>query len=771
MANISAIKLPNGTTYTLKDNGALQLTGGQVTGPVSFGDSVSIDEATLGDLVVNGSASFTNNLQANTINGVVVGNSPKFTDTITTASTTGSGNAVTAITASSGVLTVTKGTTFLTSHQDISGKADKSATVSTVAYDSTNKKITKTINGTTSDVVTVATLKTALGYTASDVGALPSNTTYVSKITTTAGTHSAISSKSGAVSFNVPTKTSHLTNDSGFLTSHQTIYESKINWGNTGISGNVTPMGASLSSEHSANRIAYLNPAAIQIEYTTNGGSSWTDSGYSDTEKTWLCTGSQSIAVGQSKSGYSQSTALTTNHWTRITLTGQNGTNTYVYTAPRKLLVNMSTAVGVECLVEYKTGASGASWQTFGTYTVSGWSGWNDIPLVLSTFGGGTTQTTNYWYLRFTFKVTSTRTDSYKGMSFVLGLRLFGSNDWASASSANGKGPFSSTGHLYSYDVGANATFPAKVTATGGFSGNVTGTATGNLTSVQYDSTNAKLTYTKNGSNTDIVTVATLKSALGSMPASDVYSWAKASSKPTYTASEVGAAASTHAHGNITSGGDITATAPTIANGDQIIINDNSASKITNGPTFDGSTTTKALTPKGTWETFLKSYTETDPTVPSWAKASSKPSYTASEVGAVPTSRTVNGKALSSNIILSASDVSALYEGTLSMSGLTAYSSRCVVSAGGYFKIGTMVFIQLRATNSGSLGSNNTWRYIDGFPIPTANSAAISAYASQNYGNISAIINNVGRLVIATGGSALAANTDMYFAGWYMASS
>ena len=64
--------------------------------------------------------------------------------------------------------------TVLTSHQDISGKADKSATVSTVAWDSTNKKITKTINGTTSDVVTAATIlgnltksqvTTALGYT------------------------------------------------------------------------------------------------------------------------------------------------------------------------------------------------------------------------------------------------------------------------------------------------------------------------------------------------------------------------------------------------------------------------------------------------------------------------------------------------------------------------------------------------------------------------------------------------------------------------------
>lgn len=37
---------------------------------------------------------------------------------------------------------------------------------------------------------------------------------------------------------------------------------------------------------------------------------------------------------------------------------------------------------------------------------------------------------------------------------------------------------------------------------------------------------------------------------------------------------------------------------------------------------------------------FLTSYTETDPTVPSWAKASSKPTYTYSEVGAAASSHT-----------------------------------------------------------------------------------------------------------------------------------
>lgn len=49
-----------------------------------------------------------------------------------------------------------KASDFLTQHQDISGKADKSATVSTVTWDDSNTKLTKTINGTTTDVVTFA---------------------------------------------------------------------------------------------------------------------------------------------------------------------------------------------------------------------------------------------------------------------------------------------------------------------------------------------------------------------------------------------------------------------------------------------------------------------------------------------------------------------------------------------------------------------------------------------------------------------------------------
>lgn len=43
----------------------------------------------------------------------------------------------------------------------------------------------------------------------------------------------------------------------------------------------------------------------------------------------------------------------------------------------------------------------------------------------------------------------------------------------------------------------------------------------------------------------------------------------------------------------------------------------------------------------GKADTALQSFTETDPTVPSWAKQSSKPSYTAQEVGALPATTTI----------------------------------------------------------------------------------------------------------------------------------
>ena len=73
-------------------------------------------------------------------------------------------------------------------------------------------------------------------------------------------------------------------------------------------------------------------------------------------------------------------------------------------------------------------------------------------------------------------------------------------------------------------------------------------------------------------------------------------------------------AAASHTHGNITNDGKITASGVAIAANDTLVIVDASdSSKLKQTSIkFDGSTTTKALTPKGTFETFITSHQSLD---------------------------------------------------------------------------------------------------------------------------------------------------------------
>ena len=66
---------------------------------------------------------------------------------------------------------------------------------------------------------------------------------------------------------------------------------------------------------------------------------------------------------------------------------------------------------------------------------------------------------------------------------------------------------------------------------------------------------------------------------------------------------------------------------------------------------------------------FLTSYTETDPTVPAWAKAASKPTYTASEVGADASG---SASVVQTNLDNHTTNISNPHNVTLSQLGLTA---------------------------------------------------------------------------------------------------
>nr|DAX83324.1 MAG TPA: MAEBL protein [Caudoviricetes sp.] len=122
-----------------------------------------------------------------------------------------------------------------------------------------------------------------------------------------------------------------------------------------------------------------------------------------------------------------------------------------------------------------------------------------------------------------------------------------------------------------------------------------------------------------------------------SMPASDVPAWAKAASKPTYTASEVGASPSGHNHTgtyepaftkNTAFNKNFGSAVGTVCEGNDIRLSD--------------ARTPKAHThKKADISDFPTSMPASD--VPAWAKTSSKPTYTASEVGASPSNHNHTG--------------------------------------------------------------------------------------------------------------------------------
>lgn len=264
----------------------------------------------------------------------------------------------------------------------------------------------------------------------------------------------------------IPTKTSQLTNDSGYI---NTVYANNIKWGGSSITNDVSPIGMALSDELRANRFAFINPDAVTVEYSTDSGATWLDYGKTNEDKQLLFTKTNSRS-------YIGSTTLnggaSLNKQTRITLTLTTQQQQYLYTHLHKLLILFSTSDhSCEIKIETRTGDNYISgkdeWETIVVSKISGWSGWNDIPLDLRA-GGNVSQTNQVWQIRFTFYYTNISSDYKDASAYIIAIYGYGSLCWYPASTMGG------TGHLHSYDMNQNVTFPAEVTATN-FKGKVNG--------------------------------------------------------------------------------------------------------------------------------------------------------------------------------------------------------------------------------------------------------------------------------------------------------
>jgi len=481
------------------------------------------------------------------------------------AATTEQGNkadsAIQNITMNGETLSKTNGSidlgTVITSHQNISNKAEKSETVSTVSYDTTNKKITKTINNKTTDVVSASTLKTDMDL-------------------------SNVENKSSAT-IREELTSSNVTTALGY-----TPLNSNLKGSNSGLA-ELDSTGKVPSSQL---------PSFVDDVLEYNSKSSFPTTGetgkiYVDTTTnlTWRWSGttyveiSPSIALGETSStayrgdrgkiayDHSQATHARTDA-TKVESSSTNGnikingTETTVYTHPGSGTNPHGTTksdVGLSNVGNFKAVSTVASQGLTDTEKANARA---NIGAGTSSLALGETSSTAYRGDRGKTaydhsQATHARTDATKVESSTTNGNIkINGTETTVYTHPSGTNPHGTT----KSDVGLGnvGNFKAVSTvANQGLSDTEKANARANIGagmssfSGSYNDLSNKPTLgtaaakdvaSSGNATTSQVVMGNDTRLSDSRPASDVSAWAKASTKPTYTASEVGAATSGHTH-------------------------------------------------------------------------------------------------------------------------------------------------------------------------------------------------------------------------------
>lgn len=128
-----------------------------------------------------------------------------------------------------------------------------------------------------------------------------------------AGLKTLISEIKAFVKEKIPTKTSQLTNDSNYITASMALVD-----------------------ELGANRFAFINPDAVTMEYSTDKGVTWSDSGATNESKRSLFTTSNNyISFGNPNA----TNEVSNGNQARITLTLTTQEITYLFGHLDKMLI------------------------------------------------------------------------------------------------------------------------------------------------------------------------------------------------------------------------------------------------------------------------------------------------------------------------------------------------------------------------------------------------------------------------------------------------
>lgn len=321
----------------------------------------------------------------------------------------------------------------------------------------------------------------------------------------------------------IPTKTSQLTNDSGYITSvakgtattqatAQTLMcdvningktvtpvkfngtvgnsttpvymaggkptpitsfgEANLSWGGKNITNGYGPIDASLANVLGANRFDGLPAECITVEYSRDGGATWLDYGATDKQKVDMVSqtpDNATLYIGKNDTD----NPVNANHKLRVIINSfTQGGITSVYTELRKFIIYVSDSTytyQTACTIKTKSQSDYAAGNDVWTVVsenipIAGMSGYNVInTAVITTYGNQNSQSRE---IMFEFSIGNPPS-SGRGFS-ILKIFAYGGVGWKTPSN------MAARGHLYSYDYQQNAKFPAKVNAVGGLQENGT---------------------------------------------------------------------------------------------------------------------------------------------------------------------------------------------------------------------------------------------------------------------------------------------------------
>lgn len=248
---------------------------------------------------------------------------------------------------------------------------------------------------------------------------------------------------------------------SGKSNTDHTHNTSSISSGNVNYAGYAGPIESAHIDVLRANRLAFLPASGVKVEYSVDSGATWIDYGATDAQKASLFAMRMGSAAPFYTGKHTKKEECTTKDQLRITVTP---VDRYASVNMLYLWVSVAGTTATVNISRSTIGAKDAFTDVRTDVPISGWSGPNEIRFSQGTFGGGSTQTSNQYAYRFTFK---NKADA-KGSVSVMDIRMYGSSAWSVPNSMMEKD------HLYNWDTDKNAFFPAQVTATK-FNGSSTG--------------------------------------------------------------------------------------------------------------------------------------------------------------------------------------------------------------------------------------------------------------------------------------------------------